>query len=258
MITSSTNPKVKYVKRLQNDRRFRHLEHTFVVEGTRWLSELIPHSPEPRQTFYTEKWLETADNAQILQQIKGLKQVVDQSVMAAMSATEAAPGVLSLLPMSALPLPSNPKLFLILDGVANPGNMGTMLRTAGAAGVDGVFLAPGCVDLYNPKVVRGGMGIHLRLPILRLDWDEIARRVAGFGVWLAVVTDGVAYTAVNWQQPSALIIGNEANGVGEDAERLANGRLTIPMHAQTESLNAAVAAAIILFEAVKEGVGSRE
>ena len=254
MITSGTNPKVKYVKRLQNDRRFRHLEHTFVVEGTRWLSELITCSLEPQQTFYTEKWLKTADNIQILQQVEGLKQVVDHSVMAAMSATETAPGVLSLLPMVAVPLPPKPRLILILDGVANPGNMGTMLRTAGAAGVDGVFLAPGCVDLYNPKVVRGGMGIHLRLPILRFDWDGIATRVAGFAVWLAVVADGVTYTAVNWQHPSALIIGNEAQGVGEDAEKLANGRLTIPMHAQTESLNAAVAAAIILFEALKSPI----
>jgi RNA methyltransferase, TrmH family len=143
-------------------------------------------------------------------------------------------------------------LLLVLDEISTPGNLGTMLRTAAAAGADGVLLGPGCVDLYNPKVVRGSMGAHLRLPAHSQSWDEIAQTVQRMQVWLATVQAERAYTAVNWQPPSALIIGSEATGASEAARQLATGSITIPMHAATESLNAAMAAGIILFEAVRQ------
>ena len=131
-----------------------------------------------------------------------------------------------------------------------------MLRTASAAGADGVLLSPSSVDPYNPKVVRGSMGAHLRLPILSQSWQEIAQTVRKTQVWLATVTAEKSYTAVDWQQPSTLIIGSEATGAGNNARQVATGTVTIPMHAATESLNAAVAAGIILFEAFKQRTAS--
>jgi TrmH family RNA methyltransferase len=256
MITSLSNAKVKYVRRLQTDRRFRNRENHFVVEGTRWLTELVTMARPAAMLFVTERWLETAVHPQILQQLALLGQstplLVSEEVMLAMSDTATPAGVLAVLPMQPPPLPTRPSLLLVLDEIGTPGNLGTMLRAAGAAGADGVLLGPGCVDLYNPKVVRGSMGAHLRLPVHSQTWPEIAATVKDMQVWLATVEAELAYTAVNWQQPSALIIGSEAAGAGTGARRIANGSITIPMHATTESLNAAMAAGIILFEAARQ------
>ena len=255
MITSLSNAKVKHVRRLQTDRRFRNRENQFVVEGTRWITELVTLARPVEMLFYTERWLETAVHAQILQQLTTLRQsplLVDEEVMQAMSDTATPAGILAVLPMQPRPLPTKPTLLLVLDAINTPGNLGTMLRTAGAAGVDCVLLGPNCVDLYNPKVVRGSMGAHLRLPIHSQTWPEIATIVQQMQVWVATVQAETTYTAVNWQQPSALIIGSEAAGASPEARHIARASVTIPMYAATESLNAAVAAGIILFEAARQ------
>lgn len=252
MITSATNPKIKYARRLQTDRRFRRREQAFVVEGDRWLAELVRQAYPPALVFYTDDWLQTADNAHILAQLDAPVQMVSAELMALMSDTESPPGILAVVPVRLLPVPAQPSLLLILDEITNPGNLGTMLRTAGAAGVDAVLLGPGCVDATNPKVVRGSMGALLRLPIHALDWAQIGALSAEMQVWLAAADGEMVYTAVNWHEPSALIVGNEARGASEAAVALATGRISIPMRDATESLNAAVAAGIILFEAVRQ------
>jgi TrmH family RNA methyltransferase len=250
MITSLANTKVKYVQRLQKEKRFRLREQAYVVEGTRWLTEFMRVTYMPSLVLYTAVWQDQYGS--ILQQLDTPSQIVSDAVMGAMSDTETPPGVLAIVPMKPLPLPPQPSLLLILDAVTNPGNLGTMLRSAAAAGADGVLLGPDCVDAYNPKVVRGGMGAQVRLPIQSADWAELANLVTGMQVWVAVADGNVAYTAVSWQPPSAIIIGGEANGPGAEALRLATGRVSIPMHADTESLNAAMAASIILFEAARQ------
>jgi RNA methyltransferase, TrmH family len=254
MITSASNPKIKYVKHLQSDRRFREQEHAFVAEGTRLLAELVQFDIAPLMILATDRWLTSAESRSILAHpgLSVILEVVNDNVMSAASQTQTPPGVLAVAPIHDRPLPNQPTFLLILDQVANPGNLGTMLRTAAAAGVDGVLLGPGSVDAYNPKVVRGGMGAHLRLPIISADWAAIGQYLTGLSVWLAAANGSTSYTAVDWRSPSALIIGSEAAGAGEQADRLATGRVTIPMHQATESLNAAVAAGIILFEAVRQ------
>ena len=263
MITSRSNPQVKYVRRLQDDRRYRHAERAFVVEGTRWMREVAAAGIRPRTLFATTAWLESNEGrglAAALGAPPGGPVEVAGEIMAAMSDTETAPGVLAVLPMEPRPWPDSPSLVVILDAVGNPGNLGTILRAASAAGADGVLLGPGCVDPYNPKVVRGSMGAILRLPVRAATWteigDEIVRPAAGLDVWLAVARGGVAYTDVDWRRPSAILIGGEPRGAGEAAERLATGRVTIPMAGETESLNAALAAGILLFEAARRRAGA--
>lgn len=250
-ITSLTNPKVKYVRRLQTEKKFRLQEQAFVVEGSRWLAELPLLGYDPLLVVSTDTWLATA-NDDILPYLADRVQVVSPAVLAAMSDVETPPGVLAVLPIRPLPLPVAPSWLLVLDGVMNPGNLGTILRSAAAAGVEGVLLGPGCVDVYNPKVVRGGMGAHVRLPLATLSWAEILTVTQKMARWLAVVDGGEVYTAVDWRRPSVLVIGGEANGVGGQALEAMSGRVTIPMHRQTESLNAAMAASIILFEAARQ------
>jgi TrmH family RNA methyltransferase len=144
---------------------------------------------------------------------------------------------------------------LVLDGLRDPGNLGTILRTADAAGVQAVFLAPGTVDAYNPKVVRAAMGAHFHVPLVAAGWTALAGRLRGLSLWLAEARQGLAYDQVDWRQPSALIIGAEAAGPGDAARRLAPKQVSIPMPGQAESLNAAVAAGIILFEAARQRAG---
>jgi TrmH family RNA methyltransferase len=252
MISSLANPQVKRIRRLQKDKRFRYREQAFVVEGTRLLQELTTDPRRPKLTFYTQDWLANAAHKSILKQANLDGDLVTNEVMAAMSDTETASGVLAVTSMDPIPLPAQPSMVLILDAVKTPGNLGTMMRTACAAGIDAVLLAPGCVDVYNPKVVRGAMGTHFRLPVQHLDWGGIASYCKSLNIWVAELVDGIVYTEVAWRKPSAVIIGNEARGAGSKAHNTAQGSVFIPMAKGTESLNAATASAVILFEAFRQ------
>lgn len=252
MITSTSNSKVKHVRRLQRDHRFRGEEREFVVEGTRWLQEIARASCRPRWIFFTGKWRSALQHGALLEDMETPTYRVSDEVMAAMSDLETPPGILAVLPIEQRAVTAPRTLLLILDALRNPGNLGTILRTAAAAGVDELILGPGCVDAYNPKVIRGGMGAHLRLPIRTMSWAEIGRETEGLTVWLATTGGAHPYTGVNWRQPAALVIGGEARGPGSEAQDLAGGTIYIPMHADTESLNAAMAAGIILFEAMRQ------
>jgi RNA methyltransferase, TrmH family len=252
MITSVTNSRVKVVRRLQTDRRFRTRENKFVVEGTRWLADAIQQNLPPLAIYYTREWQQKPGHTEILQQLDTVVQEVSEEVMAVMSDTETPAGVLTVLPVQPLPLPTQPRLLLILDEIRDPGNLGTIFRTAAAAGVDGILLSPGCVDPYNPKVIRAGMGAQLRLPIQQHAWFRIGEIAYGLQIWLATADGHLPYTGVNWRQPSALIVGSEAHGAGQEAVALSTGTIYIPMFATTESLNAGTAAGIILFEALRQ------
>jgi len=183
---------------------------------------------------------------------------VSESVMVACSDTEAPQGLLAVVPFPGLSRPERPTLSLILDRVRDPGNLGTILRTALAADVEQVLLAPGTVDFSNPKVVRAAMGAHLHLPVAALNWKEISERVAGCEVWLAAPDGDASYTAVDWTRPIALIIGSEAFGAGKQAQALAQGRVYIPMTPGVESLNTSVATAVILFKIVEQRAAGGE
>jgi len=252
MISSFANAQVKRIRRLQKDKRYRYREQAFVVEGTRLIQELGSDSGRPKSVFYTEDWLDNAEHESVFTTLNLAGELVSNEVMAVMSDTETASGVLAVTSMDPIPLPDQPTMVLILDAITTPGNLGTMMRTAAAAGINAVLLAPGCVDAYNPKVVRGAMGAHFRLPIHHLDWEEITGYCKLLNIWVAETANGIVYTEVAWQQPSAVIIGNEAWGAGIEAHNIAKGSIYIPMAGGTESLNAATASAVLLFEAFRQ------
>jgi len=145
-------------------------------------------------------------------------------------------------------------LLLVIDAVQDPGNLGTLLRSAEAVGVAQVLCSVGTVDLYAPKVVRSAMGAHFRLAMEQdLSWDAIGERLASVDHVYAADPDArMPYYAADWRQPSALLVGNEAHGLSDAARRLATKQIAIPMRGGTESLNVAVAASVILFEALRQ------
>jgi TrmH family RNA methyltransferase len=252
VITSIQNDRVKYVRALAR-RRVREREKRFVVEGTRLIEEVARAGIRPALLLYMEAWGESEAGRTLLDRLPAPVEgawLVSEGVLAACADTETPQGVLAVVP--ALHLSPGPGLVLVLDRVRDPGNLGTVLRSAEAAGAGQVLLAPGTVDLYNPKVVRGAMGAHFRLAAEALDWPAIRERVAGRAVWLAEAGAGVAYDEVDWKGPSAVIIGGEAMGPGPEAAVMAADRISIPMAGGAESLNAAMAATVILFEAARQ------
>ena len=258
MISSIANPKIKLIRNLRARRASREAEGLFVVEGVRLVEEALRAPGAPRLALYGDGLDLRAQTA--LEQLRArgaALELVTPEVMAAASDAETPPGLLAVVPTPALPPPTPLSLALVLDGLRDPGNLGTILRTADAAGVQVVFLAPGTVDAYNPKVVRAAMGAHFHLPLVALGWEALAQRLAGLALWLAEARSGPAYQQVDWRAPSALIIGSEAAGPSQAARRLALQPVSIPMPGQAESLNAAVAAGIILFEAARQRLGPK-
>jgi TrmH family RNA methyltransferase len=217
------------------------------------VDEVVRAGIRPALVFYTESWAETSSGQRLLSSLCGAGEgvwLVSDEVLAACADTETPQGVLVVV--SFVHLEPRPGLLLLLDQIRDPGNLGTLLRSAEAAGVGQVLLAPNTVDHYNPKVVRGAMGAHFRLAVTSLGWPAIGAQVTGRAVWLADAHGEVQYDAVDWTQPSALIVGGEATGASKQSADLATGRVAIPMAGGVESLNAAMAATVILFEAARQ------
>jgi TrmH family RNA methyltransferase len=257
MITSTHNPRIQWVRKLQGQPRFRSTEGVFIVEGVRLVEEAVQAGWQPELVLYTPD-LSPRGQDLIEHLAPSVMEEVSSAVMQSASDTQTPQGILAVLPQRDLPLPGQLTFVLILDVIRDPGNLGTILRTAAAAGVQGVILTPGSADPYAPKVVRSAMGAHFRLPVLPLDWAEIRRLLKpgagqpGLSVYLTDAEGGLPYTQVDFTSPVALIVGGEADGAGVNARSLADGQVFIPMQAGVESLNAAVAAAVLMFEVVRQ------
>jgi len=141
---------------------------------------------------------------------------------------------------------------LILDKIRDPGNLGTLLRSAQAAGVDLVLIPPETSDPFAPKVVRSGMGAHFRLPILHADWNEIRARLGKTPVYLAETENAIPCWETDFKSALALVVGGEAEGASPEARELASQNVVIPMPGGMESLNAAVAGSVLMFEVVRQ------
>ncbi len=255
MITSPQNPKLKLVRALQSRARTRRKENAFVVEGVRLFEEALKAKSQIRFVLY-DRTLSERGQA-LLTALDGVDvEEVDAALLNSVSDTENSQGILAVLALDLRLPPAKLNFVLVPDQIRDPGNLGTLIRTAAAAGVDAVFLPPETTDAFAPKVLRAGMGAHFRLPIVALDWDEIRVRVQGLAVYVAEMEGKVIYTDANLKQACAVIIGGEAEGASQSARALADAEIYIPMKDATESLNAAVAGAILLFEVARQRRGA--
>lgn len=249
MITSSSNARVKWVRELQSRRRTRSSEGLFVAEGQRWAEEFVAIDHPVRAVFCTDGLDAPSRHLADHLAAAGVERlVVSDRVMKSMSDTESPQGLLIVAQQAQLPLPEPLQWVVVADQLSDPGNLGSLIRTAAAAGVQAVFLSEGSVDPWNPKVVRGAMGALLHVPIHLESIEQLIDRLDDLRIWLAEPDRGKPYTAVDWRQPSALIVGSEAHGAQAAWSAAAEGHTHIPMASTSDSLNATVAAAIILFE----------
>ena len=257
MITSAHNPKVQTVRKLQTQAKRRQEEQKFVLEGVRLAEEAMKAGWNCMQVFYTDQLDERGRNLVEKFSSQGVPiEQVSEAVMKALSETETPQGLLVVMAQKRLTLPPSPDFLLILDGVRDPGNLGTIIRTSAAAKVQAVLLAPGNVDAWSPKVLRAGMGAHFRTAIQKLDWEGIKQILKAaenkLTVYLADASVGTPYTQADFRSPLAIILGGEAAGAGAQSEAFADTRVHIPMPGGSESLNAAVAASILIFEVLRQ------
>jgi TrmH family RNA methyltransferase len=258
MITSPANPKVTLVQRLQTSRHARHRQGLLVAEGARLVGDALDTGIRPRFVLCTASWLTSLSGQRVQHQaaLDGFPcLVVTPEILAQCADTDTPQGVLAVFPIPRYPRPVSTSLTLIIDQLRDPGNLGTILRTAAAAGADMVLLPPGNADPFSPKVIRAAMGAHFRLPIFQVPYGEIGAWVTPSEVRVAAAGKGSRYDQVDWTQPVVLVVGGEASGVGSQIEQLATSYVHIPMPGGCESLNASVAAGILLFEAVRQRTG---
>jgi TrmH family RNA methyltransferase len=252
MITSTHNSKVQLVRALLGRVKERQSQHAFVAEGVRLVEEALASGWTFRFVLHARDLPVRAQGLIRDLTAAGVELVpVTAEVMQSISGTEAPQGLLAILEHQPPRIPEPLSFVIILDSVRDPGNLGSLLRTAAAAGVQAAFLSPGTTDAFAPKVVRSGMGAHFRLPIQALDWGGISLEVRGLQVFLADVAGTIPCWQADFRPPLALIVGGEAEGASPEARKLAQQQVYIPMPGNAESLNAAAAGAILMFEVVR-------
>lgn len=255
MITSATNSRVKRIVALGQKAKFRREEDCFLVEG----SKMFLEAPKSwvKEVYISESFLAKCSFREELQSY--CYEVVSDDVFQKMSDTKTPQGILSVLQcphyeMEQLLAKANPFL-IILENLQDPGNLGTILRTGEGAGIDGVIMTKETADLFNPKVIRATMGSIYRMPYVYVDdilecIKELKKR--DIAVYAAHLDDSVCYDVPNYKKGTAFLIGNEGNGLKKETADSATQYIKIPMHGKVESLNAAIATSILMYEAAKQ------
>lgn len=260
MITSLQNKAVKETAALLGKKKERDRRGLFVVEGVKLFGE----APSERiEQVYLAQSVWAQLMAQYGEKLKALPcEVVSDEVFAKMSDTVTPQGILCLVKQYTYNieemLSQNKKkqlLFIILEDIQDPGNLGTVFRTAEAAGADGVIMSGKTADLYNPKTIRSTMGSIYRVPFFYaepLDAAIETLKSHGVRIFAAHLSGKNDYDACDYSKGTAFLIGNEGRGLKEETAALADECIRLPMEGQVESLNAAVASSILLYEAYRQ------
>ena len=276
IISSKDNKKIKYIRGLMEKGSIRKKNRQFVVEGIKLVDEALKYGDVSEIVITESLYAEIvsgdlSDNALLAENGKNVIKYVGNSrstivvldaVFNSVSETITPQGVLAVVGMPCYRLLDEDYLdkiysktgkikLLILEDTSDPGNLGTIMRTAEAAGVTGVIMTKGTVDIFNPKVVRSTMGSIFRLPFAYVeDLKEVIKELkkSGISFYAAHLKGEKSYKAIQYSDRSAILIGNEARGLSDEVADLADTYVIIPMQGKVESLNAAVAAALMMYE----------
>lgn len=264
MITSTANPRIKRLAGLQKKRRMREEEQVFLTEGLRMFREA---PPEMLRELYVSESFAKKEKELICrkeQEARIQAEILADHVFSHVSDTKTPQGVLCVMArrkepsaeeMFDLQAGGKPPLLMVLDNLQDPGNLGTILRAGEAAGVTGVIMSHDCVDIYNPKVIRSTMGSVYRMPFVYVEHLPETLEVlaeAGIHSYAAHLKGKNSYDQEDYTRGTAFLIGNEGNGLRDEVADVAECYIKIPMCGEVESLNAAVASSVLMFEAARQ------
>jgi TrmH family RNA methyltransferase len=255
LIESSSNPQIKKIRKLIKNARFRRDEKLFVAEGWKMTEEAVENHLA-RAVYVSESAVPEWERRRILSEndLTIPVEYVASPLFQELSDTVTPQGVITLVEMPVYDMEELSiagDALLLLENIQDPGNLGTMIRTAEGAGMSGIVLSRDCVDLFNPKVVRATMGAILRVPYYVAD--QLSTTVEkikndGFRIYAAHLAGQRTYTEESFEGKAGILIGNEANGLSEEISACADVLLKIPMEGKLESLNAAVSASLFMYE----------
>jgi TrmH family RNA methyltransferase len=242
-LTSAHHPLVKHMVKLRQERAYRYAEQSVVVEGVKPVQEIVPHI---KRLFYTEAHASLPIPA-------AEKWLVSSSLMDKMSGMVSSEGIIAEVQMPPFASLEGVHWIVALDGISDPGNLGTLLRTALALGWQGVYLLPGSCDPFNEKAMRAARGAHFRLPIRSGTAEELERLIEQNKLQ-PLVADlmGTVPQELSKEKGRLLVLGNEAHGARPEVRRLCSP-VTIAMPGEMESLNVAIAGGILMYELRKNG-----
>lgn len=261
MISSTTNKQVKYVSALVKKSKTRREEDLFVAEGPRMCSE-IPKD-RIRTLYISESFRKHPECRRLTQGVRHVEELTDE-VFKACSDTQTPQGVLALVKQYHYTLDEvagtaaetgRPALLMVLERLQDPGNLGTILRAGEGAGVTGILMDSDTADIYNPKVIRSTMGSVLRMPFVYTDdlkTSLASLKRKGIHLYAAHLKGERSYDLEDYRGDTGFLIGNEAGGLSDELAALADTYVRIPMLGKVESLNAAVASSVLMFEAARQ------
>lgn len=259
MISSTSNAQVKNIEKLMKSSRERTEQGLYVCEGIKMFLEVMERPGALVKAYFAESFLsDPVYRERIEERLTVPYEVLSDSVFAKASETKTPQGVLGLVRCPEYTLKDilsgkenrNPAV-LMLENLRDPGNLGTIVRTAEGAGIDGIILSRESVDIFSPKVIRATMGAIYRVPFVYVEnFTQTVKEVSKRGIrtCAAHLAGSVCYDEPDYISPCALLIGNEANGLTDETAEAADIRIRIPMEGAVESLNAAVAAAVLMYE----------
>lgn len=259
-ITSIKNSLIKEIRSLYRKKE-RMKSKSFIIEGIKIIEEAIDNNYELKNIVYTDKLFEAKGGSVFFEKVKELDRLVyvNENIFKEISDMENPQGILAIAKfdfdqVSKIEYKDKPFL-LFLDELQDPGNMGTIIRTADAFKIDGIVITDGCVDPYNPKVVRATMGSIFRVPIYHtsksIDGLKDLKKM-GMKIYSTALKNSVPIYDVSYKEALVLVIGNESRGVNQDIYSISDKLIRIPMPGQAESLNAGIAASIVMYEGMKQ------
>lgn len=257
LITSPGNPRIKHVVRLSGSRRQRDAEERTLVEGRREVRRCLDAGIHPAESYVCPELMHPEDG-DLLARLSPPPIQVSREVYEKMAYREASGGILLVIPytltdLDRLPLSLHPFL-VVVEGAEKPGNVGAILRTADAAGVDGLILCSGGTDLHNPNVIRASLGTRFTVPCAEAPTPQVIEWLHRQGIPTVAATPDAAdlYTQLDYRGPVAIITGSEADGLSPAWLAAADHRVRIPMFGAADSLNLATSTALLLYEVVRQ------
>ncbi|MGE4282508.1 MAG: 23S rRNA (guanosine(2251)-2'-O)-methyltransferase RlmB [Clostridia bacterium] len=261
-IISRSNKTFKHIKSL-GSKSCREKNNEFIIEGVRLIKDAIDSSVDFKMIVINDSFLEEKQSKHILERLLDHNISVfkfSNQMFQEVSHTETPQGILGVVSIKTFYIDhitgsTNCPFYIFCDNVQDPGNMGTIIRTADAAGADAVILSKGCVDVYNPKTVRSTMGSLFHLPVIKVENTAqvlSSLKHKGISIISGHLSSDICHFEVNMKKGIMIVVGNEANGISEEVINLSDYFVKIPISGKAESLNVAIASAILMYEAVRQ------